>query len=228
MEIVINKAKSLSLRLILGKFTLSFYQSGLWLDNHYDIFNSKFMDEKTLQKQPASPFSFIIGIFVLIIGVVLGFLLYKSFPANNVTKQPVVAKDQSEIDLPADAVQIQKCANRKGTLYVKTKDIPAGPVYMVNEGKVIGLEFMLSQEEFIKGKSYDSLLAGLGMKIDHVNIGFLSNGHEGYTQPHYHMDLYRVTPEQEKDIKCPTVPSTAATTSGKLLDFKSATSSGKK
>ena len=164
------------------------------------------MDQKqSLPKQPINPINYVLGTFALIVGAILGFTLYRTFPSSSSLTQTDQSKYSSDISLPEDAVQIQKCANRKGTLYIKTKDIPVGPVYMINEGKVIGVEFMLSQDEFIKGKSYDSLLSGLPMKVDHINLGFLSQGHEGYTQPHYHLDLYRVTTEEEKSIKCPAV-----------------------
>lgn len=145
----------------------------------------------------------ITALISLIVGLALGYaLFYKNYAANP-SQNNDINVENGEIALPSDVVQIQSCANNKGTLYVKSADIPVGPVYMYYEGKVIGIEFMLSKEEFLSGKSY-KYLSGLGIKVDHINIGLLSAGHEGYTAPHYHVDLYTVPKEVADTIKCDT------------------------
>lgn len=140
-----------------------------------------------------------IALATLAAGLVLGYLLANSPLLRAPTPPPEVPK---EITLPADAVQVQACANNKGTLYTKPADIPLGPVYMVRNGKVIGIEFMLNKDEFLGGQSY-KFLSVLGMKIDHFNLGLLSQGHEGNPVPHYHLDLYNVGKDVEQAIKCP-------------------------
>ncbi len=141
----------------------------------------------------------------LLIGVGLGYLLFTSLTGStNGGTQPAVVttESQASITLPTDAVQIQRCSDHRGTLYIRPSDIPVGPVYMVRENKVIGIEYMLAKDEFLNSKSYKDL-AGLGAKIDHVNIGLLSVGHEGYAVPHYHVDMYTVSKEEEQAIVCP-------------------------
>lgn len=154
-----------------------------------------------------SSISYVIAAVTLVVGLGLGYLL-----TNALATKPAAPKTETEVALPTDTVRIQSCANNKGALYAKSTDIPLGPLYMVNGGKVIGIEFMLSKDEFLSGKSYKFLTA-LGGKVDHLNVGLLSQGHEGYPIPHYHVDLYFVSKEVEQAITC-TSTSTPATGSG--------------
>lgn len=173
---------------------------------------------QTQQPIPSSPgkephsrkamVGYLIAIVTLVLGLGIGYLI------RGTMIQPIPATEPSapekmlkEVTLPSGAVQIQACANNKGALYVKPEDIPVGPIYMVHKGKVIGIEFMLGKEEFLSGKSF-KFLSGLGMNVNHVNIGLLSEGHEGYTAPHYHVDLYLVDKEIESAIICTGTPTT--------------------
>lgn len=150
---------------------------------------------------------------MFIVGILVGFGLFKLLvkPQATMVKQ----SDNGEISLPADAVVIQACSDHRGKLYVKPSDIPVGPVYMVNNGKVIGVEFMLAKDDFLSGKSF-KYLAGLGIKVDHVNIGLLSQGHEGYPVPHYHVDVYAISKAEEDAIICPGSSTSTATPSATL------------
>lgn len=142
----------------------------------------------------------LLGLFLF--GLLLGVLFSRFTPSYQFTAKISPSPSPENLTLPGTAVQIQACANRRGSLYIKPEDIPVGPVYMVYKGKIIGIEFMLSQEDFINGKSYE-YLAGFNLPIDHVNIGLLSLGHEGYAIPHYHVDLYTISREEEAAIQCP-------------------------
>ncbi len=146
--------------------------------------------------------NYVLALITFLLGILLGYFLLRSLTNENAAVPQTEKATQGEIGLPVDTIQIQACADRKGSLYVRSGDIPVGPVYMVHEGKVIGIEFMLAKEDFLSGKSYKDL-AGLNMEVDHVNVGLLSQGHEGYTRPHYHVDVYRVSKEVEEGIKCP-------------------------
>lgn len=158
-----------------------------------------------LQASHSSSLVYLLSLVTLVVGVGLGYFLYSYSATQPPPQTPQPEVKSQELVLPSDTVRIQSCANAKGTLYVKPADIPVGPVYMVNNGKVIGIEYMLSKDEFLQGKSY-KYLAGLGVKIDHVNIGLLSAGHEGYTAPHFHVDMYIVPKEISDAILCPGSP----------------------
>lgn len=167
---------------------------------------------------PKSPFPFIpilVSIIAFGLGAILVMLLLPIGKSTS-TNPSVTVSDTGKVVLPTTAIRIQACSDRQGALYVEPQNIPAGPIYMVNKGDVIGVEYMLAKDEFLSGKSYDNLLA-LGIKVDHVRIGFLSNGHEGYPVPHYHVFLYTVTADVEQNIICPKV----ATPSGTLIPIPS-------
>lgn len=106
-----------------------------------------------------------------------------------------------ELKAPADATIISQCAKGRGTQYVLPKDIPQGPVYNVYKGKVIGLEFMIGKNDLLNAKSFLSLPL-YGHSYDHIDVGLLSQGHAGYPEPHYHVDVYNVTPAESAAITC--------------------------
>jgi hypothetical protein len=151
-------------------------------------------------------------IVALAIGAAGGYFGSKALDSTKQVSDIQVNPETGEIKLPADAVQIQSCSDRRGKLYVKPSDIPVGPVYMVNNDKVIGIEYMLSKDEFLAGKSY-SQLAGIGVKVNHVNIGLLSQGHEGYESPHFHVDMYTIPSSEADTIVCPKNPNATPTPS---------------
>lgn len=152
-----------------------------------------------------NPLVYLVTLVLFIIGIVLGFFLVQLMP-NRTTKMPV-AEGMAEITLPTDAQQIQACADHKGALYIQPKNIhpkdePIGPVYMVNKGKVIGMEFMVAKNDIMQEKSFTDL-QGLGMKVDHINVEPESSGHEGFPASHYHLDFYSVSKAVEQAIVCP-------------------------
>ena len=89
-----------------------------------------------------------------------------------------------------------------GEHWANPKDLPLGPIYCVHKGKVICIEYMISQADFQAGKSWPELT---GLKslppVDHINMGFEPKGHEGYEVPHYDMHVYFVPPSVLKQIK---------------------------
>jgi hypothetical protein len=142
-------------------------------------------------------FAFVAALLLGISGTYAFFMFYK--PVQQVRKQAAASE---EVTLPPDAVQIQTCADGSGTLYIRPKDIPQGPVYMVYQSKVIGLEYMLPQADLAKGEEYKNLTAA-DMHVDHINIGLLHQGHLGLTVPHYHVAFYTIPQSQEAKIVCP-------------------------
>ncbi len=93
---------------------------------------------------------------------------------------------------------------------------PLGPIYLVYEGEVIGVEWMwteqMTQEMIItvdaNGPEVFEALPSMvmpplpaGVIIDHIDIGFLSRGHEGMLEaPHWHIHLYFITQEEKAGI----------------------------
>jgi len=100
-------------------------------------------------------------------------------------------------------VQISPVVPKMGEHWANPKDLPLGPIYCVHEGKIVCLEFMISQEDFAAGKSWltlASMVQGLPT-LNHLSIGFEPNGHEGFTVPHYDLHMFFITPEEVEAIK---------------------------
>jgi hypothetical protein len=89
-----------------------------------------------------------------------------------------------------------------GEHWANPSTLPLGPIYCVHEGKIICLEFMMSQEDFKAGKSWPALAGMEGLPpVNHTNIGFQPHGHEGFTVPHYDVHLYFLSPEEMAKVK---------------------------
>ena len=103
--------------------------------------------------------------------------------------------------LPQGTVKISENVPSMGEHWSRPEDLPLGPIYCVHKGKVVCIEYMMSQADLQAGKSWPELV---GLKnlppINHVNLGFMPTGHHGYEIPHYDMHIYFVSPEALKTI----------------------------
>lgn len=140
-------------------------------------------------------------ILTIVFAVAAGFGGYSygktKAPTKIVTKTVAIPA----LTVPQGATVISQCSNGKGALYALPKDIPTGPVYMVNKGKVIGLEFMVGKDALFGGTNFLNLPM-FNQQFDHANIGLLSQGHAGFPVPHYHVDLFTVPDATAKAITC--------------------------
>ena len=170
--------------------------------------------ENPLQKDPASEASpiheirshghviyYVAAIITLLLGLGIGYLIKDLFLKSSVQSTPVETTETS-LSLPADAKKIEECSEHQGTLYVRPQDIPQGPIYMLHDGKVIGLEYMVPKELLLNNQNMD-FLQGKDIKVDHVNIGAEPSGHAGYAIAHYHIDLYTIDKQTQMNISCP-------------------------
>lgn len=104
--------------------------------------------------------------------------------------------------LPEGTVKISDVVPGMGEHWANPKDLPLGPIYCVVEGKVVCIEFMVAQTDLAAGKSWPDLRGVAEMPaVDHLNLGFLPEGHEGYEVPHYDVHLYFLPPAQMEQVK---------------------------
>lgn len=104
--------------------------------------------------------------------------------------------------IPQDAVMVSPCVASMGEHWAALKNLPTGPIYGVYQGKPIFSEIMVTKDQLDKGFSYDNLRPLPGYKIDHVNVNFEPNGHEGLPVPHYDIHAYYVSYAEQAKI-CP-------------------------
>lgn len=104
--------------------------------------------------------------------------------------------------LPKDAVQLSPVVPQMGEHWANPADMPLGPMYCVHAGKVVCIEYMISQQDFLNGKAWSNLQGLTDLpSVNHIDIGFNPKGHPGYEIPHYDMHIFFISPEQKALIK---------------------------
>ena len=139
---------------------------------------------------------------LLAVGLALGLAIVIA-PARATQSQPKTTS--IAWTPPAGVVQISECVPTMGEHWANPADLPMGPIYTVHEGRLISIEYMPSQADFMMGKSWQDLIFkyhGQPLEIEHANIDFQPRGHEGYEVPHYDMHFYVVTHAEEQAITC--------------------------
>ena len=90
-----------------------------------------------------------------------------------------------------------------GEHWANPEELPNGPIYGVHEGKLIFLEYMISQEDFAKGKSFNNLDGMKGLPSPAVvqsDIELVPHGHPGFEVPHYDIHMYFISDEEQHKI----------------------------
>jgi hypothetical protein len=145
---------------------------------------------------------FLYAFLTFLIGIGVGYVLVMQFPGSKVAQTPQDKKVSAKpLQLPGDALKVQSCVAQKGELHAKTSDLPQGPLYMVDNNTVVGLEYVLNQEEFAKGKVYENLNA-FNSLVDHMQVATMSADYNGKAGTYYVIDVYFVTKKAQADIAC--------------------------
>ena len=82
-----------------------------------------------------------------------------------------------------------------GTLYVDPGTLPAGPFLAYDkQGTLVSSVYMIPVKDITGQKAFDNL--GVAKeKVDHVDM-YYNAGHPGVPEPHYHIVLWYVSPQQ--------------------------------
>ena len=114
----------------------------------------------------------------------------------------VVFASDSAQDLPSGTVQLTPAIPGMGEHWANDADMPLGPIYLVYQGEVIGIEFMYSQDMLgevtiptPEGEEIFHELANLAVnhRVDHFDVAFLDHGHEGFEAAHWDIHAYYVS-----------------------------------
>ena len=144
------------------------------------------------------------GLLVTLAAVAYG--SYKSGHSTGYNKGQAAGKAAAQppaIKVPANATIIAQCTPGEGTQYILPKDIPMGPIYNVWQNKVVGIEYMVPENQITSGKNSMDLLA-MGQKYDHADIMYEPKGHAGLIESHYHILLSMIPYADEQKITCGT------------------------
>lgn len=145
----------------------------------------------------------------LVISIGVGFGIGIQPSTHQASGHPEIGELQSQLASPAvpgDAIQLSEIVPTMGEHWGNPEDLPLGPIYLVHDGEVIGIEYMFTQEMMeevtIPGEGSFLHISGLPVNtyVDHVNIEFLSQGHEGFEVPHYDVHLYFISVEEQHAI----------------------------
>jgi hypothetical protein len=87
-----------------------------------------------------------------------------------------------------------------GTLYVDPATLPAGPFLAYDkQGKLVSSVYMIPVKAITAHKAFNNLTVAKE-KVDHVDM-YYNAGHPGVAEPHYHVVLWYVSPQQAAALK---------------------------
>jgi hypothetical protein len=87
-----------------------------------------------------------------------------------------------------------------GTLYVDRATLPVGPYLAYDrQGNLASTVYMVPLRDFRDNKAFNRLVVAHAA-VDHVDI-YYNNGHPGVPDPHYHVVLWYIPPEQAEAMQ---------------------------
>ena len=87
-----------------------------------------------------------------------------------------------------------------GTLYVDPTTLPAGPFLAYDrQGTLVSSIYMIPVKDITAHKAFNNL-AVAKEKVDHVDM-YYNAGHPGVAEPHYHVVIWYVSPQQAAALK---------------------------
>lgn len=114
----------------------------------------------------------------------------------------VFASDSSVQDLPQGTVQLSPSIPTMGEHWANPDNMPLGPIYLAYQGEVIGIEYMYSQDMLSEVSIptpegvetfYELANVGVDHRVDHFEVGFMPEGHEGFEVTHWDIHIYFVS-----------------------------------
>lgn len=140
--------------------------------------------------------TFAIAVVCLLFGVWMGFRLEKRDTAS---LAPYIVKQA--VQKPIDTHPLGGCQQGVGVRQVRDSDLPTGPLYLTYQGRTIGIEYQLTQDELDAKKQW-SLLPLQEATFNAMELVFVETGDDGQRLPHYDLRLFTITPGEQKEITC--------------------------
>lgn len=109
--------------------------------------------------------------------------------------------------LPEGTIQLDPhVVPAMGEHWANPKQMPNGPIYGVYNGKLIFLEYMFDQADFVKGVNHTNLDGMKGLpspSVVQTDIEFQPYGHPGFDIPHFDLHHYFISDEEQHKIGTP-------------------------
>jgi hypothetical protein len=150
-------------------------------------------------------------LFVLIALVLLGSVGYagyyyggkKAMEDHEKTEANHDTATMATLSVPKDATVTAECVAQRGKQYIVPKNIPDGPIYDVNNGKVVAVEYLVNVDEVSKmPEKFANLTAG-SVTIDHITV-MPMDAHAGVGEKHVHVIAYTIPAAEAASITCTT------------------------
>jgi hypothetical protein len=130
------------------------------------------------------------------VGLAAGFLVTLACSAS-MAQQPAPPSNYKKV---STLVALPDFVPGLGTLYVDPATLPAGPFLAYDkQGKLVSSVYMIPVKDITAHKAFNNL-AVAKEKVDHVDL-YYNAGHPGVAEPHYHVVLWYVSPEQATALK---------------------------
>ncbi|MEO6761642.1 MAG: hypothetical protein ABI220_04685, partial [Candidatus Saccharimonadales bacterium] len=86
----------------------------------------------------------VVALVILVAAVAAGYAYGRGKTMSETTAKPAAASAMSAMPVPQGATILEQCEPGLGRQYILPKDIPGGPVYNVYQGKLTGIQYMIS------------------------------------------------------------------------------------
>ncbi len=145
-------------------------------------------------------------ILLVIVGLlVLGGAMYGAYymgtKKQKVTTQTMNASSATTIMVPKEATVTAECTDNRGKQYIVPKDIPDGPIYDVNNGKVVAVEYLVDTNAVIQTPDKFMNLTLNGGTFDHLTV-MPMDAHAGVNEKHVHVIAYTISADEAAKITC--------------------------
>lgn len=124
------------------------------------------------------------------------------------------------ISLPPTAIVTENCVPGRGKQYVIPKDIPQGPIYDVENSKVIAIEYLISVQELLSNSSsfsssFSSIILSLSKNypVDHFSL-VPAPPEPGSSDQFINLIMFVVTAKEANSITCAGTSSSNSTSTG--------------
>ncbi|HEY4963146.1 MAG TPA: hypothetical protein VIH90_00430 [Candidatus Saccharimonadales bacterium] len=160
-----------------------------------------------------SPMKMLLKVLVVIILIAAASFAAYTIGKNHAPK-PVVASTSTTIktiSLPPSAIVTAACVPGRGKQYIIPKDIPEGPIYDVENNKVIAIEYVFGVHQILANSSlFSSTLLALSRDYPVDHFAFLPVAPQpGDTDQYVHLIMSVVSPKISDAITCQGVSSTS-------------------
>ena len=151
-------------------------------------------------------------ILILVIGGVAAFSYHEGQSKRVVVAAATTTKP---INLPPQAIVTNSCVPGRGKQYIIPKNIPEGPIYDVENGKVIAIEYVLGIQQLLSNSNQFSstlLLLTKNYPVDHFDV-VPAPPQPGQTDEFIHLIMFVVSAKEANSITCPGTSSSSSSTS---------------